>query len=145
MKTENGKARTQGRKETASRQGMPSRDARTQGKACHRHAIGKASARHQGKACRQGTQGIIGIGIIGIGNWHRHRQLASSALSSACHHRHHHRHADGMPSASAIAIIGMPSASAGRSSRTAGRSKVAQDSHTDFERVLRCAVVKIFE
>jgi hypothetical protein len=38
----------------------------------------------------------------------------------------------------------MPSsASAGR--RTAGSSKVAQYSHTDFERVLRCAVVKIFE
>ena len=34
-------------------------------------------------------------------------------------------------------------ASAGR--RMAGRSKVAQYSHTDFERVLRCAVVKIFE
>jgi hypothetical protein len=34
-------------------------------------------------------------------------------------------------------------AAAGR--RTAGRSKVAQYSHTDFERVLRCAVVKIFE
>jgi hypothetical protein len=31
------------------------------------------------------------------------------------------------------------------SSRTAGRSKVAQYSHTDIERVLRCAVVKIFE
>jgi GTPase involved in cell partitioning and DNA repair len=55
----------------------------------------------------------------------------------------------GMPSASAIAIIGMPSASAGQGiiigSRTAGRSRVAQYSHTDFERVLRCAVVKIFE
>jgi hypothetical protein len=38
----------------------------------------------------------------------------------------------------------MPSsASAGR--RTAERSKVAQYSHTDFERVLRCAIVKIFE
>jgi hypothetical protein len=34
-------------------------------------------------------------------------------------------------------------AAAGR--RTARRSKVAQYSHTDFERVLRCAVVKIFE
>jgi len=33
-------------------------------------------------------------------------------------------------------------AAAGR--RTAERSKVAQYSHTDFERVLRCAVVKIF-
>jgi hypothetical protein len=34
-------------------------------------------------------------------------------------------------------------AAAGR--RTAGNSTVAQYSHTDFERVLRCAVVKIFE
>jgi hypothetical protein len=33
-------------------------------------------------------------------------------------------------------------AAAGR--RTAGRSKVAQYSHSDFERVLRCAVVEIF-
>jgi hypothetical protein len=38
----------------------------------------------------------------------------------------------------------MPSsAAAGR--RTAGNSTVVQYSHTDFERVLRCAVVKIFE
>jgi hypothetical protein len=48
-----------------------------------------------------------------------------------------------MPSASAGQGIGKASASAGR--RTAKRSKVAQYSHTDFERVLRCAVVKIFE
>jgi len=32
-----------------------------------------------------------------------------------------------------------------RKAGTAGRSKVAQYSHTDIERVLRCAVVKIFE
>jgi hypothetical protein len=34
-------------------------------------------------------------------------------------------------------------AAAGR--RTAERSKVAQYSHTDIERVLRCAFMKIFE
>jgi len=71
-------------------------------------------------ACRQG--------IIGIGNCH-HRHAIIGMPSSACHHRH--------------AVKASSSAAAGR--RTAERSKVAQYSHTDFERVLRCAVVKIFE
>jgi hypothetical protein len=53
------------------------------------------------------------------------------------------RHRQGIGNCHRQGIIGMPSASAGR--RTAKRSKVAQYSHTDFERVLRCAVVKIFE
>jgi hypothetical protein len=78
--------------------------------------------------------------------------------ASACHHRHaignchrHRHHRQGI----GIIGIGMPSsasssASACRqgiiigSSRTAGRSTVAQYSHTDFERVLRCAVMEIF-
>jgi hypothetical protein len=116
-----------------ARQGIKARTQRTQGKACHHHRQGIGKARTQGKDAR-------------------HRQLPSAR---------HHRHAIGMPSAIAIGIgmpsasassarhrhaIGMPSsAAAGRSSRTAERSKVAQYSHTDFERVLRCAVVKIFE
>jgi hypothetical protein len=51
------------------------------------------------------------------------RQGIIIGIGKACHHRHRQ--------------------DAGR--RTAERSKVAQYSHTDIERVLRCAVVKIFE
>jgi hypothetical protein len=126
-----------------ARQGIKARTQRTQGigmpsSACHRQlpSASASSARHRHhrhrhaiigmpSACHRHRHAIIGI-IIGIGKacHHRHRQVKASAR---------HRHAIGMPS----------SASAGR--RTAERSKVAQYSHTDFERVLRFAFVKIFD
>jgi hypothetical protein len=116
-----------------TRQGVKARDARhrqdAKGRkdARHRQGIGKASAI------------AIGIGII-IGNCHRHRHAIGMPS------RHYPRHAIiGMPSSSASAGQGIGKASASAGRRTAKRSKVAQYSHTDFERVLRCAVVKIFE
>jgi hypothetical protein len=119
-----GKARTQGtqgRKASACHRHRHHRHAIGN---CHRHRhhrhaiIGIGRSRH-----RQGI-GIIGI-IIGMPSSARQGR---KGRKDACH-----RHAIGMPS----------SAAAGR--RTAGNSTVAQYSHTDFERVLRCAVVKIFE
>jgi hypothetical protein len=94
------------------------------GKACHRQGKGRKDARHRHAI----------IGII-IGNCHRHRQVKASASQGI-----------GMPSASASArhAIGMPLASAAAGRRTARRSTVAQYSHTDFSRVFRCAVVRIF-
>jgi hypothetical protein len=108
-----------------ARQGIKARTQRTQG-------IGMPSSASSASAChrhRHAIIGIIGIGIIiGIGKACHHRHAIGN-----CHRHRHHRQGIGMPS----------SAAAGR--RTAERSKVAQYSHTDFERVLRCAVVKIFE
>jgi hypothetical protein len=109
-----------------ARQGKMARDARTQG-------IGMPSS----SACRQG---IIGIGMPSASS----SAIAIDIIIGNCHRHRHHRQGIG------IIGIGMPSsasssASAAAGRRTAGRSKVAQYSHTDFERVLRCAVVKIFE
>jgi hypothetical protein len=92
------------------------------GKACHRQGKGRKDARH-----RHAIIGIIGI-IIG----NCHRQLPSASAGQGIG-KSRHRHAIGMP---------LASAAAGR--RTARRSTVAQYSHTDFSRVFRCAVVRIF-
>jgi len=129
--------------------GMPSsarhaigkaRDARTQGIGMPSSAS-SASARHAiGKARTQGTQGRK------VSACHHHRHAVKGMPSR--HHRH--RHAIGIIIGNCHrhrhAIIGMPSASASAAAgrRTAGRSTVAQYSHTDFSRVFRCAVMEIF-
>jgi len=80
--------------------------------------------RHQGKDAKDARQGKMARHAIGIGmpSSACHRQLPSAiAIGKASSARHRHRQ-DGRTQD-------------GRS------SKVAQYSHTDIERVLRCSVV----
>jgi hypothetical protein len=89
----------------------------------------ETASRHQGKDGK--GRKASAIAIIGMPSSARH------AIGKA---RDARTQGIGMPSSASAChqgiIIG--------SSRTAGRSTVAQYSHTDFERVLRYAVVEIF-